>query len=88
MEQSKTSGGDRRLKPPTSISDHLERGEEQEVFRRESGGFSSPTPLQDDSTRDDAEVKNDVSTITGPCSSRESSLEQDGDSYKATPRIK
>ena len=29
----KPPGGDRRLKPSTSIRDHPERGEEQEVFR-------------------------------------------------------
>ena len=39
--------------------DHSERGEEQVVFRGESDGLSSPTPLQDGSTRDDAEAKHD-----------------------------
>ena len=29
----KTPGGDRRLRPSTLIRVHLERGEEQEVFR-------------------------------------------------------
>ena len=45
--------------------DHPERGEEQEVFRGESDGLSPPNPLQDDSTRDDAEAKNDFWSITG-----------------------
>ena len=45
----KTSGGDRRLRPSTLIRDRPERGEEQEVFRGESNGLSSPNPLQDDS---------------------------------------
>ena len=54
----KTPGGDRRLRPPTLIQDRPERREEQEILRGESGGLSSLTPLQDDSTRDDAESKN------------------------------
>ena len=61
----KTTGGDRRLKPSTSIRDRPDRGEEQEVFQRESDGLYSPNPLQDDSTRDDAEAKNDFWSITG-----------------------
>ena len=60
----KTPGGDRRLKPSTLIRDRPERGEEQEILRGESGGLSCPTPLQDDSTRDDAEAKNDFWTTT------------------------
>ena len=58
----KTPGGDRRLRPSTLIRDHPERGEEQEVFRGESDGLSSPTPLQDDST---AEARNEFWSITG-----------------------
>ena len=53
----KVSGGDQRLRTSTVIRDRPERGEEQEVLREESHGLSSPTPLQDDSTRDDAEAK-------------------------------
>ena len=49
----------------TLIRDRPERGEEQEVFRGESDGLSSPTPLQDDSTFDDAEARNDFWSITG-----------------------
>ena len=52
----KTPGKDQRLRPSTLIGDHPER---------ESDGLSSPTPLQDDSTRDDAEAKNDFWSITG-----------------------
>ena len=55
----KIPGGDRRLRTSTLIRDRFERGEEKEVVRGKSDGLSSPTPLQDDSTRDDAEVKND-----------------------------
>ena len=61
----KTLRENRRLKPSTSIRDRPERGEEQEVFRGESDELSSPNPLQDDSTRDDAEAKNDFWSITG-----------------------
>ena len=52
----KISGGDRRLNISTLIPDRPERGDEQEVLQGESGGLSSPSPHQDDSTRDDAEV--------------------------------
>ena len=61
----KTCGGDRRLRPSTLIRDRPERGEEQEVLEGESVGLSSPTPLQADSTRDDAEAKNDFWSISG-----------------------
>ena len=62
--QVKNPGGDRRLKPSILIRDHHERREEQEVFREESDGLSSPTLSQDDSTRDDAEAKDDFWSIT------------------------
>ena len=61
----KPSGGNRRLKPSTSIRDRPELGKEQESFRRESDELSSPTPLQDDSTHEDAEAKCDFLSITG-----------------------
>ena len=61
----KTSGGDRRLRPSTLIRVRPERGEEQKVFRGESDGLSSPNPLQDDSTLDEAEAKKDFWSITG-----------------------
>ena len=50
----KTPGGDRRQRPSKLIRYRPGRGEEQEVFRGESDELSSPNPLQDDSTRDDA----------------------------------
>ena len=56
----KISGGDRCLGTSTLIRDRPERGEEHEVLRGESDGPSSPNPLQDDSTLDDAEAKNDL----------------------------
>ena len=55
----------RRSTSETLIRDRPERGEEQEVFRGESDGLSSPNPVQDDSTRDDEEAKNDFWSITG-----------------------
>ena len=54
----KTFRGEQRLRTSTLIRDRLERGEEQEVLRGESHELFSPTPLQADSTRDDAETKN------------------------------
>ena len=64
-ETVKPPGGKRRLRTFTSIRDHPQRGEEQEVFRGQSDELSSPTPLQDDSTREDADAKNDFWSITG-----------------------
>ena len=61
----KIFGRDQRLRTSTLIRDRPERGEEQEDLRGESDGHSSPTPLQDDSTRDDAEAKHDFWCITG-----------------------
>ena len=61
----KTNVGDRRLRPSTLIRDHPDRGEEQETLQGESDGLSSPTPLQDDSTQDDADATNGFWSITG-----------------------
>ena len=61
----KIFGGEQRMRTSTFIRDRFERGEEQEVFREESDGLSSPTLLQDDSTREDEEARNDFWTITG-----------------------
>ena len=61
----KTPGRNRRLKPPTLIRDHPERGEEQEILQGKSDGLSFPTPHQDESTLDGAEAKNDFWSITG-----------------------
>ena len=65
MEQSKLFGGDQRLRPSTLIRDCPERGREQEILPGESGGLSSPSPHQNDSTRDDAEAKHEFWSITG-----------------------
>ena len=61
----KLSGRDRRLRTSTLIRDRPERGEGQEALRGESDELSSPNPLQDDSTLDDAEAINDFRSITG-----------------------
>ena len=61
----KTPGGDQRLRTSTLIRDRPEPGKEQEVFRGESHELSSPNPLRDDSTLNDAETKNDFWSITG-----------------------
>ena len=65
MEQSKTPGGDRSLRPSSLIRGRLDRGEEQEILRAESDGLSSPSPHQADSARDDAEATNDFLSVTG-----------------------
>ena len=62
MEQSK-------LLEEIDVWDHppwsgIVRNEERNKKLEESSGLSSPTPLQDDSTRDDAEAKNDSWSIT------------------------
>ena len=59
------SGGARRLRTSTLIRDRPERGEEKEVLRGKSDGLSSPSPLQDDSTLDDAEARYDFWSIAG-----------------------
>ena len=62
----KISRGDQRLRTSTLIRDRPEVGEEQEVLRGDSDGLSFPTPLQEDSTLDDAgEAINDFWSITG-----------------------
>ena len=61
----KIFGREERLRTSTSTRDRPERGEEQEILQGKSDEFHSPTLLQDDSTRDDEEAKNDFWTITG-----------------------
>ena len=64
MEQLKIFGGEQRLRTSTSTQDCPERGEEQEILQGKSDELQSPTPLQEDSTRDDKEAKSDFWTIT------------------------
>ena len=61
----KIFGGEQRLRTPTLIRNRPERGEEQEILRGRSDELNSPSHLEEDSTRDDEEAKNDFWTITG-----------------------
>ena len=74
----KTSGGDGRLRPSTLIRARPVRGEEQEVLQGNSVEWYTPSHLQEDSTRDDEEAKNDFWTITGEFIHR----------YHVVPRVK
>ena len=56
--------GEPRLRTSTLNRERPERGEGQEVLRGEPDALYSPNPLQDDSTRDDAEAKKDFWSIT------------------------
>ena len=60
----KIFGREQRLRTSTLNWERPERGEEQEILRGKSDELVSPTPPQDDSTRDDAAEKNFWS-ITG-----------------------
>ena len=57
--------GEQRLRTSILTQERPERGEEQEILQGKSDEIDSPTQLQDDSTRDDEEAKNDFWTITG-----------------------
>ena len=61
----KIFGRERRLRTSTLTRGRPERGEEQEILQGKSDELHSPTPLHEDSTRDDEEAKNDFWTITG-----------------------
>ena len=58
-------GREQRLKTSTLTWERPERDEEQEILQGKSDELHAPAPLQDDSTRDDAEAKNDFWSITG-----------------------
>ena len=60
MEQSKSFGRGQRLRTSTITWDRPERGEEQEILQEKSDELESPTPLQEDSTRE----KLDAETIS------------------------
>ena len=53
------------MRTSTLIGDRPDRGEEQGILQGESDEIHSPTPLQEDSTRDDEEAKSDFCTIRG-----------------------
>ena len=61
----KIFGRGQRLRTSTLTRERPERGKEQEIVRGKSDELHSPTPLQGDSTSDDAEAKNDFWTIRG-----------------------
>ena len=54
-----------RLRTSTLTRDRPERGEEQEILQGNSDEWYTPPTLQENSTRDDAEAKNDFWSITG-----------------------
>ena len=58
-------GWEQRLRTSTFTQERLERGEEQEILQGSSDEEYAPSHLQEDSTRDDEEVKNDFWAITG-----------------------
>ena len=53
----KIFGREHRLRTSTLTLDRPERGEEQEILQGKSDELPSPTPLEEDSTRDDEEGK-------------------------------
>ena len=59
LEQSKSLGGKQRLRTSTLARECPERGEEQEILKGKSDELHAPTSLQEYSTRDDEEAKND-----------------------------
>ena len=58
-------GREQRLRTSILTRDCPERGEEQEILQGKSDDLRSPTPVQEDSTRDDEEAKSDFWTSTG-----------------------
>ena len=61
----KIFGRGQRLRTSTSTRDRPERGEEQDILQGNADEWYTPSHLQEDSTRDDEEAKNDFWTITG-----------------------
>ena len=61
----KIFGRERLLRTSTLTRDRPERWEKQENLQGKSDELLSPTPLQEDSTRDDEDAKSDFWTITG-----------------------
>ena len=74
----KIFGRQQRQRTSTFKRDRPERREEQEILQGKSNELHSPTPLQEDSTRDDEEAKSDFWTITRECIHR----------YHVEPRVK
>ena len=61
----KIFGREQRLRTCTLTRERPEQAQEQEILQRKSDELDSPTHLEEDSTRDDEEAKNDFWTITG-----------------------
>ena len=61
----KILGGEQRLRTSTLTRDFTERGEELEVLQGNSDEWYTPSHLQEDSTRDDEEAKNDFWSMLG-----------------------
>ena len=61
----KIFGAEQRLRTSTLTRDRPERGEEQEILQGNSDEWKTPSHLEEDSTRDDEEAKNDFWSITG-----------------------
>ena len=59
----KIFGRGQRLRTSTLTRDRPKRSEEQEILQGNSDEWFSPSHLQEDSTRDDEEAKNDFWTI-------------------------
>ena len=57
-------GEEQRVRTSTLTWERPERGEEQEILQGKSDELHSPTPFQEDSTRDDEEAISDFWTIT------------------------
>ena len=60
----KIFGWEQRLRTSTLTRERPERGEEQEILQGKSNELHSPTPLQEDSTRDVEDAKRDFWTKT------------------------
>ena len=61
----KIFGGERHLRTSTLTRHRSERGEESEILDGNSDEWYAPSNLEEDSTRDDEEARNDFWTITG-----------------------
>ena len=61
----KINGEEQRLRTSTLTWERPEAGEGQEILQGKSDELDSPTQIQEDSTRDDEEARNDFWTITG-----------------------
>ena len=61
----KIFGRGQRLRTSTLTRDRPERGEEREVLRGNSDEWYTPSNIEEHSTCDDEEAKNDFWTITG-----------------------